>query len=339
MPIVIPCAGASTRYPTRPKYLLTLYNGKLMAEMVVDSYPDEELHFIILKAHVEEYDAEDSLNRCFDGRPNVHIHILDELTTGPAETVYSILHELDPNDNLFIKDCDSFFTSPLRRGNYISAVNLKKYRQMANVADKSFVVTDHDDIVVNIIEKDVCSNYVSVGGYSFETIKLFSHAYENVSSAVNSEIFISHLIKYLLKENVFTMVEVDDYVDCGTYSEFLKVNRSKPTIFCDLDGTLFKNQSKYFKNSYENPPTIIKPALNFLLKHQNEGSLIIFTTSRPEKYRDITETALKDCGFKNYRIILDIPHSPRILINDYASSNPYPTATAINVERDNFKIL
>jgi hypothetical protein len=31
---------------------------------------------------------------------------------------------------------------------------------------------------------------------------------------------------------------------------------------------------------------------------------------------------------------MDLPHAKRILINDFAPTNPYPTAVAINLERN-----
>ena len=33
-------------------------------------------------------------------------------------------------------------------------------------------------------------------------------------------------------------------------------------------------------------------------------------------------------------IITDLPHSKRLLVNDFANTNPYPTAISLNTERD-----
>lgn len=61
---------------------------------------------------------------------------------------------------------------------------------------------------------------------------------------------------------------------------------------------------------------------------------IVFCTARPYKYKELTVHMLNDLGFYNYDLIMEINHSKRILINDYANSNPYPTAVAINIERN-----
>jgi hypothetical protein len=36
----------------------------------------------------------------------------------------------------------------------------------------------------------------------------------------------------------------------------------------------------------------------------------------------------------NVDIITELPHGKRILINDFSNTNPYPSATAVNVVRD-----
>ena len=43
MAVIIPCAGRSSRYPgTRPKYLLTMYDGELMFEKAAKPYLTSE---------------------------------------------------------------------------------------------------------------------------------------------------------------------------------------------------------------------------------------------------------------------------------------------------------
>lgn len=39
-------------------------------------------------------------------------------------------------------------------------------------------------------------------------------------------------------------------------------------------------------------------------------------------------------GFGDCQLIMEVHHAKRILINDYANSNPYPSAIAINLKRD-----
>jgi len=335
MAVIIPCAGKSSRFPgTRPKYLLTVSDGECLFEKAANPYIGKtDVHFVVLKQHVDQYDAKIAIRKVYD-QHNVYVHVLDEETSGPAETVYRIAKRLG-DEPIFIQDCDSFFEHDLKPSNYVCVVDLRKNLDIANVAAKSFAIQNDQGLLTNIIEKSVSSNYLCVGGYSFKSADEYCNAFDMLyQSNSSNEIFVSHIIKQMLTTSIFEMQNVDKYVDLGTYKEFVDYNKKRPTIFCDIDGTVFYNQSKLFSNDYSNKPKPIPNAVDFLLKKQSEGATIIFTTSRPKKYSAITETGLDSCGFINYQILYDIPHAPRILINDTSKTNPYPSATAINVPRD-----
>lgn len=336
MAVIIPCAGRSSRYPnTRPKYLLTLPNHECFFERVCNSYPDEEVHIIILREHEELYSAQTAIHKS----TNAVVHMLDGPTSGPAETVYKIAKNLDTN--IFIRDCDSFFTGQTPFQNSVCVVNLSENPNIRRLPEKSFAVLNEQDILVDIVEKYVCSNNICVGGYAFSSSKEFCEAFESIQS--EKEVFISHLIKKMISDGViFSAQEVFEYVDLGTYEEYLEYGKKHSTYFCDLDGTLFYNQSRLFKNDHFQTPRFIESALSFLLSKQKEGATLIFTTARPKEVSEITEEALKKGGFTNFIVLYDLPHSPRVLINDISSTNPFPSATAINVPRDSeafWKIL
>lgn len=338
MAIIIPCAGKSSRYPgTRPKYLLTLFDGELMFEKAANPYiNDHEIHFIILKEHDQEYGSSQVFEKSYKNKKNIKVHILDNETSGPAETVYMITKDLPEDEPVFIKDCDSFFNAPIRFDNHVCVADLRNNLDVTKVAAKSFAVINDQDMITNIVEKSVASNFICVGGYGFKSAKIFNSAFNKLKDQ-SGEVFVSHIIKELLDENPFEIQRVKNYIDVGTYEEFVGYNQNKPTIFCDIDGTIFYNQSKYFKNDYSNAPQPIPNAVKYLLKKQTEGSKIIFATSRPSEYKTITETALSDCGFKDFIVLYDLPHSPRLIINDNSITNPYPTALALNVPRDDDK--
>jgi hypothetical protein len=336
MAVIIPCAGQSSRYPgTRPKFLLTIADGDCLFEKAARPYLGQtDVHFVILKEHAEKYDAEVAIKKAFEHRDDIFVHIIDAPTSGPAETVYIVAAELEEQP-VFIQDCDSFFTAPLRKDNHVCTVDLRANQNVSNVAAKSFAIVNDQDILTNIVEKSVSSNYVCVGGYGFKSAKEYCAAYDHLQSInTQGETFVSHIIKEMLSDNVFTLNNVTEYTDLGTYVEFTEYNKQRPAIFCDLDGTVFYNQSKLFSNDYSNVPNPIPNAVKYLLKKQDEGASFIFTTSRPNKYRIITQTALEKCGFRDFRVLYDIPHAPRILINDTSKTNPYPSAAAINVPRD-----
>jgi len=70
------------------------------------------------------------------------------------------------------------------------------------------------------------------------------------------------------------------------------------------------------------------------LKEQSRGCKLVFVTARKKKYEEYTNHILIEMGFVNYVLVMEANHSRRVLINDYANSNPFPSAVALNLKRD-----
>ena len=102
----------------------------------------------------------------------------------------------------------------------------------------------------------------------------------------------------------------------------------------DIDGTLVKNSSHYF------PPYIgsgepLQENIDILNELYYDGKVkIILTTSRPPRYKQVTCEELEAKGIAYDELVMGLPHSQRILINDFAKSNPYPSAASINMPRN-----
>ena len=160
---------------------------------------------------------------------------------------------------------------------------------------------------------------------------MFISIYEKLIEAHVNEIFVSHIIEECLNEHhIFKESIVWNYADVGTAEEWFEYN-NKAVIFCDIDGTLVKAQARH---EYQEDPTPLEQNVSRLLELQKDGSLIIFTTARPEKIHNRIEKMLKGLGFVNFKLITGLPNTKRILINDYNEANPFPRAIAINLKRD-----
>ena len=335
MQVIIPCSGRSSRYPTtRPKFLLTMPDGRPMFMHAADYYyTHHPITFVVVEEHCKLYGADDAIKNAYGD--TVNIVVLPDFTNGPADTVYQTVK--DWNDTAFLsKDCDGFFDHMSAvDGNVVATIDLQQYPQLRNIAAKSFVISE-DGLIRNIVEKHVVSSHICVGAYGFSSSKRYSECYQHIAALTKQEIFISHVIKYDMDHNssVYKSVAAKNYVDCGTYEDFIHNSKNHATIFSDIDGVVFKNQSLYFKNNYTIEPVPNPTAVQFLLKKQADGATIVFTTSRPARYSTITENALDKLGFTQYRILYDLPHAPRLLINDVSTTNPWPSASAINVPRD-----
>jgi hypothetical protein len=135
------------------------------------------------------------------------------------------------------------------------------------------------------------------------------------------------------RDIVFTTLQVKSYIDVGTAEDWERYN-NKPTIFFDIDGSLVDNQSLHGSNKYDITPKILENNVKTLLDAQERGCQIIFTTSRPQKFQTTTRSLLDKLGFSLCQLIMGLHHSRRILVNDFAPTNPYPSAVAINLPRN-----
>ena len=84
MELLIPCAGKSSRFPTdRPKYLLTMPDGKLMIQATTESIMSkfDRVFFAVLKEHDEKFHSSAILKKIF---PNIQF-----ITLVPLERQYT----------------------------------------------------------------------------------------------------------------------------------------------------------------------------------------------------------------------------------------------------------
>lgn len=335
MHIIVPAAGRSSRFPNmKPKYLLYDYKHELMLTNAIKPYLGKyPITIGILREHENQYSASDFIRHDL-GSADINIVILDEPTSGPAETVYEILKQSHIiNDSILIKDCDSFFDHEISYGNYVCVSKICEHEILKKLAAKSFVLCNDQGIITDIIEKRVVSDTFCVGGYKFESAFIFIAAFESLKKTTN-EIFVSNVIEECLDRNIlFTEKSITNYIDVGTSQDWFEYN-DKPVIFCDIDGTLIHNQNRVGNNSYYSDPISLKNNVERMLRFQKDGAQIIFTTSRLPNVKRQTEKLLNDLGFKDYQLIMGLLNSRRILINDYNSANPFPRAEAINIRRN-----
>ncbi len=104
------------------------------------------------------------------------------------------------------------------------------------------------------------------------------------------------------------------------------------TIFCDIDGTLFKH-----KGSITDVMMCVEELLPGVVEKfaewDRKGYNIILVTGRRESARERTENQLKDAGIFYDRLIMGIGGGVRILINDEKPGGEI-TAEAICLKRN-----
>lgn len=332
MEIIIPAAGLSSRFPnTRPKYSLFTYSGEMMLKKALEPFlKNYRITIGILKKHNDEFNLKNLIESEIKG--NINVVIIEKETLGPADTVFQILEKANIPDSseILIKDCDSFFNFDNSPGNFICAAYLRDQEVINKPASKSYILSNNQGIVTKIIEKSIISDKFCVGGYKFESAGLFKSAFKKLKS-VNTELFVSGIIEICLADkHIFSEKIITNYIDVGTIKEWLNYN-DKAVIFCDIDGTLIRAQSKH---EYHNLGTALTENTKAVLKLIEENNQVIFVTSRPESARKLTIKTLENIGFQNPNIIMGLYNCKRVLINDFNKANPYPRAISINIQRN-----
>lgn len=333
MEIIVPAAGLSTRFPgMKPKYLLYDYKGDMMLMNALRSYRERgyRIHIGILKEHQDKYNVIGQIQH--EWMDNIKYVIIDKPTRGPADTVYQIIKSSGLHtDDIFVKDCDSYFDHDFTEGNYVCVSNVSQHEVLKKLSSKSFTIANNNGIITDIVEKEVVSNTFCVGGYKFQSAMTYKTAFESLST--EREVFVSDVIGRCISwQTIFTEKHVTNYVDVGTSKDWFEHN-DKPVIFCDIDGTIIKAQSRLDLEAHKPYETLVNN-VNRLLELQSQGAQFIFVTARETQYRAETREMLYELGFKSFTLLEGLQNSRRILINDYNNANPYPRAEAINIKRD-----
>ena len=337
--LLLPCAGKSSRYPgVRPKWMLTTPDGSLAIQKALGSVPPSQIDRVVIairQDHDENFGASTVVKRALGN--DVDIVVIEHDTNGPAETVSLMIERAKIKGAIAIKDADSFFhPHVMPEGSFVAVSDLRECLNMSRVGAKSFITINEQGIISGIVEKSVTSNFVSSGLYGFADAgnfqKWLAAIHENPDGG---EIFVSHIIYHAIScGEIFFPHNVHDIVDVGTLTDWLDYTARHRLYIVDIDGVVFNNQSEYFPPYWGDEETPIQANVDKLCQLQKDGAQLVFVTSRNEKYRDVTQKALERCGLRPHALVMGAAHAARILINDFAASNPYPSAQAINITRN-----
>lgn len=341
--LIVPCGGRSSRFPNmKPKWMLTHPKGNLMIFEGLSQFPVESFdRFIITihKSHVEEYQADLILKQASPW--NFEICILDEWTQGPAETVAKTISQMKIEGSIVIKDSDNLASSvdlkdKLIGENFVVGVDIYK-QNIAKPESKSYLVVDDNNLLVEIIEKRIVSGTICAGIYGIASANQFVDNFKKCSTLMpNHEIYMSHVISHMVKvaSLPFESVETVFFEDWGTIEEWQSAQKKHATYFCDFDGVIVVNSGKYGEFNWESEFRPITENVNALARLSANGAEFIITTARDFNQRERIMEFLKNNQIRVKEILTNLNHAPRYLINDFAPTNPYPTAIAINLPRN-----
>ena len=342
--LILPVAGKSSRYPNmRPKWLITMPDGKLMIEKSISKFNlkiFDKIYVIALSEHLKKYVNKKNLIHSLKKNISSKIYLVElkRPTSCQAETVNLAIQKAKIKGGIVIKDCDNIFKSKFDKkpSNKIMVLNLNS-ADLIEAKTKSYVTFDKLKKIQNIVEKKVISDFFCCGAYSFKSSLDFLR-YSKKLLLKSKDVYISHVIyEMILNKHIFRSQEVEEYIDWGTVREFRNWQRKHITLFCDLDGCLVLNGSKFGKKGYRTDPIVEN--LKTISKIVNTGfAELIITTSRPDNQKKYIISLLKKFNIKSKYILTNLLHAKRALINDFSESNPFPSSISINLERDTKKL-
>ncbi len=106
----------------------------------------------------------------------------------------------------------------------------------------------------------------------------------------------------------------------------------KSTIFCDIDGTIFKYRK--FETYETSQPEVLPQVVEKIKQWRSEGHMVVLTTARPHYLLKHTEQELINNKVEYDRLIMEIERGPRIIINDMDPNKPGLRAIGVNLNRN-----
>lgn len=339
MNLLLPVAGGSTRFPNmKPKWLLNNPNENLMIVEAIKGLNLKEfkkIYIIALEEHLVEFKFEIGIKNEFKKlhcADKLEFVILKQRTVSQPQTIARAILQANIEGQIYIKDSDNYFKESRHSGNFISTYDLNNI-DLVHAKNKSYVVTNDQGMILNIVEKRIISSTFNVGGYGFESAKKFLKYYNKLKH--NENLYISHVIYQMILDGIkFQKSTVKEYIDWGTFKEWALYRSQFSSIFVNIDGVIFKNSSEFFEPFFGETKAISSnvEALNKL--YYSGKTNIILTTSRKESFREMTIEQLNQNGVKYHQILFNLNAGKNLIINDYNSSKPYKSCDSINIKSD-----
>jgi hydroxymethylpyrimidine pyrophosphatase-like HAD family hydrolase len=340
--LIVPMAGRSSRFPnSRPKWMLThpLSKTYMVLESISGLNLDffDKIVFVMIKEQIEKNNIlpffKEELSK-LNIEEKSEICVLDNWTKSQSETVYEAITRHNIRGYIYIKDCDSYFKIKLSdKKNLVSYFDLHNMKYI-NAISKSYIDIDSNAKLTNIVEKKIISTYFNVGGYGFEEAGEFV-SYFNKINTFEKECYISNVIFEMMLDNKdFYGQLASNYEDWGTLEDWENYTKQFRTLFIDLDGTLVENSSHLFFPKIGDGLPLTRNIETIKKLYSERKTYIIITTSRPEEFYQDTVDELCRNEIPFDKLIMGLPHSQRIIINDFSNSNKYPSCSSINVQRN-----
>ncbi|MEO5713814.1 MAG: glycosyltransferase family 2 protein [Luteolibacter sp.] len=235
MILVIPMAGRGERFRSAgyetPKPLIELSDGVPMFARAARSFPLEmmsEVVFVVLAEHCESYGIDREIRKHF---PDIRVRtlVLDDVTSGQAETVALALDPSLPDEPLMVFNADSAFDDDLRPWIADHADDYEGALQVFRDSDCrwSFARTDATGDVVETAEKSPISDLASTGLYYFRSFHQYLELYAGMNESAGEK-YIAPMYNHMIEaRQKVGIIPCDQYRCFGTPDDFKECRAGK----------------------------------------------------------------------------------------------------------------
>lgn len=287
--LILSAAADRPEYAAMPPYWLDRHpTGSLLILESMRGFPLEQfdtVYIAILKKHERQYAIRSLLEKNIRElalENKLRIVEIDQATKNQPETVARTIRSEGITGNFVVKDIDNFFDYSPIPGNSVAIFPLDGLRRV-NPSDKSYVLLDDNQYIVNIIEKKIISRYFSAGAYAFEDAELFLRYYDRLEGY--KPLYMSHLIYAMLLDRIpFRPVKVKNYVDWGTEDDWHAFKKQYCTLLVPLSAVLQDETAEAAVSS----GTVLDHNRKVLSRvHDNGKARIILMTAQGEEMREL----------------------------------------------------
>jgi len=226
--LVMPMAGRGARFRQAgrqvPKPLIDLEGRPLFwwaAQSVCRAATVREMVFVVLEEHVRELGIDEEIRRFF---PHATVRVLEEVTSGAAETAAIGVAALTTAGPLAVNDCDHAFfgtsLSPLAARLSARACGALVTFPSSSPA-YSYLRLDEAGRVVGTVEKQVASPFAIAGCYLFADSKALLDLMPRYRQTCRyGELFVSGLYDLMIADGCeIPFAELAHHVSFGTPEE------------------------------------------------------------------------------------------------------------------------
>lgn len=342
--VIFPMAGDGTRFGGTQFKPFIDGTEKLFIELAkepFDIYKERyqmEFFFIYRKDQEDSFQVSKRLSSLFP-KDTLHMCILSDKTSGPAETLAAAVSMYNLSGSAFICDCDH-------------AINIQpmiQYLESNNTPDiiipllsiqeseqEKFgkVKLDKQGKPLAFCEKELIpfSNEYDVKGlvgcYFFKEVKDILEYAKTAN--------ISDLLPVYIQKHTFQCIDILEAGLFGTPESLIQYRfqlARKKTFFVDIDGTLIYLPKHV---SYDaNDVKLLPGAIEKLTEWKQQGHAIVLTTGRETARREKLITMLHELKIPYDQLVTNLRPGPRILINDKKPySEIHQMAKAVQIRRN-----